>query len=179
MYPIQRPKLGFLIKDVSSSELAYNILKNGSNIDDVDTFVFFESIARPCISTLVPCAHIAEAYTFDGPLIATCLQTAYKLIQMFSSKNKFFFLNDLEWMRIDFRAKQFSHIEPIYRNKELSLICRSEAHKTITELTWGRKITVIENYNFYSPDVLNKLNINNGIYPLSPQQPIKFKNSIL
>jgi len=180
MYPVQRPKIGFLVKDVSSSELAYNILRKGSDAD-IDTFIFFEQIARPCISSLVPCSHVSEAFIFDGPLVATCLQTANKLIQMYSSTRKYFFLNDLEWMRIPFQMKQFEQIEPVYRNKELSLICRSQSHKKLTELTWNRKVSmVVERYNFYDTDVLKQLcNGVVGIYPKGTECPIIYKNSVL
>lgn len=155
-------------------------MRKGSDAD-IDTFVFFEQIARPCISSLVPCSHVSEAFIFDGPLVATCLQTANKLLQMYTSKAKYFFLDDLEWMRIPFQVKQFEQLEPIYRNKELSLICRSEPHKKLTELTWNRKVSlIIERYNFYNNEVLKQLCTGvAGIYPKIVETPLIYNGSVL
>jgi hypothetical protein len=179
-YPIQRPKIGFLLKDVSSSELAYNILRKGSETN-IDTFIFFENVSRPCISSLVPLAHISEAYIFDGPLIATCLQTANKLIPMYSPKPKFFFLNDLEWLHIPFQYRQYESFASVYLNKELTLICRSESHKQLTEMVWNRKVKhIVERYNFYEENFIKPiLEKSNNIYPQIERTPIKFTNSIM
>ena len=158
--PLQRPKLGFLLRDTSPSELSYNILTRGTkHSDDIDTVIFFEHITRPCIDSLVAKMHISEAYSFDGPIISTDLNTTIKLINFPTPCPKLFFLNDLEWTRLP--QKNFAQLSLIYRYPELTYICRSEDHKTLVQNCWNSKVSfVINRYNFYTPELLSFLTKN-------------------
>lgn len=155
MLPLQRQKLGFLLNDCSASELAFNILERGmTHSDTLDTTIFYNIITKPCIDSLVSKMHILEAYLYDGPIIATDLNSAVKLINFPSPCPKMFFLNDLEWTRLP--QRNFAQLEQIYRNPQLHLFCRSEDHKKVVENCWNRKVEfVINRYNFYAPELLS------------------------
>lgn len=165
MLPLQRNKVGFLLSNVGPSELSYNILNRGMiHSDDIDTVIFFEQITKPCIDSLVAKMHISEAYHYDGPIIATCLNTLNKLLTFPSPHPKLFFLNDLEWLRLP--NKNFAQLEYLYRNPHINLICRSNEHKKLVESCWNRKVKFIaERYNLYTPEILSFITENSrGLY---------------
>lgn len=155
MYPIQRKKLGIIVKDVSPSELTFNILKHGTDHSDViDTVLFFEKIAKPCIDNLVARMHVVEAYNYDGPIIATCLNTAQLLINMPSPNPKFFFVNDLEWLYM--KERNFHLLSSIYRHPSLTLLCRSKYHQSFIENCWNVPVkAIVDRYHFYTPKLLS------------------------
>jgi len=155
MHPGQRAKLGFLLHDISPSELSLNILYRGMQwCNEIDTVVFFEQITKPCINSVVSKMHIFEAYGFDGPLIATDLNTCTKLLRFPTPRPKIFFLNDLEWIRTT--NKQYESLAQVYRNPQLHLFCRSEDHKALVENCWNLKVAqIVERYNFYTPELFS------------------------
>jgi hypothetical protein len=156
MYHLTRQNVGFAVETLEPSELIFRILMQSMENDDWDSIVFFETLSKAPTAHLCSNMHISEAYSFQGPVIATSLKTAYKLIQFPSPKPKFFFLNDLEWLR--FPQKQYKQLESIYRNKELTLITRSQDHKKLVESSWNRPVEyVVENYDFYSQNFLDYL----------------------
>ena len=156
-YPLQFNKLGFILHDLNPSELAFNIFMRAVELHDWSVYVFFEELSRPPLSSyLSPIYHVGEAYTFDGPLIATTLSTAQKLITFPTPRPKYFFLNDLEWLR--YPQKQFDIFASIYQHPELELICRSEQHRILVENCWGKNVShIIEAYKFYEQPFLDEL----------------------
>lgn len=159
IFPLQRDKIGFMTPSSGASELSYNILRRAMERDDLDTFLFFLQIDKPCIFSTVCQMFYTQAYGFDGPIIATDLNTAGKLIQMPTPFQKYFFINDLEWIR--FPQKNYYELEEIYRNPQLTLLARCEDHKKLIESCWNVKIhRIIENYNFFQLDFTDELVLN-------------------
>lgn len=159
IYPLQRNKLGFILNSSGPSEISYSVLNGAMERDDLDTFLFFLQIDKPCIFSTVCQMFYTQAYGFDGPIIATDLNTASKLLQMPTPHKKYFFLNDLEWIR--FPQKNYHELEEIYRNTELTLLARCEDHKKLIESCWNKKVErIIENYNFFQLDFINELVLN-------------------
>lgn len=174
LYHNSRPNLFFAVKSVDASELVSNIMMKSMELADWNVGIFFEKLAKPPHAHLTPLFHISEAYAFQGAVIATDIGTAYKLIQFPSPNPKFFFLNDIEWIR--FPQKQYDQLEFIYRNPELILITRCLDHKTLVENCWNVKVDrIIENYNFFSTEHINYFK--NKIDNLTVcEKPIEHKN---
>lgn len=172
MYPLQLPKLGFLINSIGPSELAVNIMQRSLELEDLSVYLFWINLDRACLSNLNMNAHYSEAYCFDGPIIATCFESAAKLINLPTPNPKFFFINDLEWIYQP--QKQYEQFESIYRNPELTLLTRCEDHKNIVEKAWNVKVhRIIHQYNFFEPDFIKELlekNVN--LYSGRQQVPI-------
>lgn len=116
--------------------------------------------------------HYSEAYCFDGPIIATCFDTAIKLINLPTPNPKFFFLNDLEWLYQP--QKNYEDLSRVYRHPELTLLARSEDHKTVIENAWNVKVgKIINKYNFFEKDfIADMLLKNQTLYGGRPTIPI-------
>ena len=175
MYHLTRDKLGFIIDSLEPSELNIHLTLASLEVHNLDIVLFFEKLGRSATDHLCSHMHIMEAYNFDGPLIATNLHNAYKLIQFPSPKPKFFFLNDMEWIR--FPNKQFNTFETIYRNSELNLIARCEDHRKLMENCWNIKIDyVLPNYDFFGSDFLNYIKEKKNKAVKYTNEPVVYKD---
>lgn len=174
MYHLTRNKIGFMVESLEPSELTTHITINSLEVNDLDVILFFERLGRAATFHLCSNMHVMEAYNFDGPLIATNLNTALKLINFPSPKPKLFFLNDLEWLR--FPNKNYDTFETIYRNKELTLIARSEDHAKLMENCWNVKVEhIVHNYDFFGNGFLNFLKGKNDGVKRYKNEPINYK----
>lgn len=177
-YPQQRNKLAFALKSLGPSDLAFNLLMRSmdTSMDGWDISLFWLQLDRPCCNHLSFNAHIHELSYFDGPAIATCLETANKLINCPNLAFKFFFIEDLEWLRI--QNKNYHQLEYIYRNPQFKLLCRSHDHKKLIESAWNVKVDfVIDNYNFFTKDFLDFVKSNTKY--LYDNRPKYFKKELL
>ena len=95
----------------------------------------------------------SEAFAFDGTLVATTLNTASKLLKFPSAKEKYFYVWDLEWMRL--KNKSFDGLSQVYGSKELNLIARSEEHKWAIESAWNNSVKdIIPNFDMNKFSIL-------------------------
>ena len=72
---------------------------------------------------------ISECWINTGPVVATCVSTASKLLD-FPSQKKFFYVWDLEWIR-NMQIKRYEDYVKTYTDKNMTLIARSESHAKI------------------------------------------------
>ncbi len=155
MYPEQRPKIGFVLEDLTPSELNFSLLYNSMEISDsVDIQLYYCNISKPCTNSLCGCFHYIDAIGFDGPLIATDLATLSRILPFCTPNPKFLFVNDLEWLRYPGHA--YNDFAPLYRNPAIEIIARSNDHKRIIESAWNVQVAkVVENYNFFGQEFLD------------------------
>lgn len=144
---ITRPKIGIAVSDINPSQnMFYLILEAADKHDKMDFIIFYEHKAKSML--YLPCAsmQINEAWAFDGPIIATNILTAHKILQCPSPTKKFLYCWDLEWMRAN--PKIFNELTNIYRNKDLKLIVRGQDHKNLIEDVWNTKVDFVhENWS--------------------------------
>ena len=150
-------KIGFLVNDLNPSQLSYFLIKNANEFltknKDYDIYIFYDNLAVPCLTPNFAIMQAAEAFSFDGTLIATNLNTASKLINFPSAEKKYFYVWDLDWMRM--KNKSFDALQSIYGNKELSLIARSDEHKQAIENAWNAPVkNVISNFDMSKFSIL-------------------------
>lgn len=139
-----------MVKDFSHSQANFFFIKNTNEFLQkyigFDIIGFYEALAAPCITPNFATMQLSEAFSYDGTMIATTLNTAHKLIGFPASKNKLFYVWDLEWLRMPF--KEYNALYSIYGNPELTLIARSQEHKRVLEMAWNRKVDlVIDNFD--------------------------------
>lgn len=133
-----RPKVGVLVSDLNPGESSYFVVTQlHKDLESKDTIIFFENVSMPCVHPMFAAIQISHAYNFDGKVIATNLSTAQKLLEMPGPSHKYFYLWDLEWLR--YPQRNYHDFAKIYRNKELTLICRSQDHADMVELVYNRK----------------------------------------
>ncbi|SVC44680.1 uncharacterized protein METZ01_LOCUS297534, partial [marine metagenome] len=91
-----------LINNIGASQLSYLVVQNlnelGNHRPEIDAIVYYENMQKHCLPPNFAIMQIAEAWGHHGPMIATSLSTAQKLIG-FPSERKLFYVWDLEWLR--------------------------------------------------------------------------------
>src|SRR5438270_13265760 len=113
-----RKKLGILLPDLGANQLAFyatNYANQAAIHDGQEIILFYETPCVPCILNIsFATMQVYEAYSFDGPLIATNLNLANKLLSCFGTNKKYFYVWDLEWLRM--QNKNFEKLHHIYTN---------------------------------------------------------------
>jgi hypothetical protein len=141
-------KLGIVLDNLGPSQLAYAVLSQANRLvterSDVDVTVFYESLTRPCITPWFATMQMAEAYGFDGPVVATSLSSAAKLLRMPSCPRKFFLVWDLEWLR---KPQPYENLKAVYFHSELTLLARGEDHAKAISDCWNRPADIVGDFD--------------------------------
>ena len=139
-------QIGFLVEEVSSSQLSFNLIKNINNYleDNNDDFVvFFENSTSSVLSPRFSLMSVNEIWSFEGSLIATSVSTAISMRKCFAPKNKLFYVWDLEWTRES--GRDFEFIIQAFTDENTKLIARSKEHAKAIENYCNRKVKHIVN----------------------------------
>jgi hypothetical protein len=147
------PKLGIMVKDLGPSQLNYNIISQANAIvgsrSDTDVIVFYDVIQRPCMTVNFAVMQMVEAYSFDGPVVATTFKGAAKLLSFPGPSKKAFFVNDLEWTRpwAVGATPSFRELRSVYAAPALLLISRGPDHKKLIEDAWDVPVHAIDDFD--------------------------------
>jgi hypothetical protein len=134
-------KTGILVDNLSASQKAFAILSNPNNC-----YVFCRDIGPVCFDTakMVSCWY--DAYSFDGRIISTSLESTRFAVNLPVSK-VYYYVWDLEWLR-PFKNDYITNLNIIH-NDRVELIARSESHKKAIELYSNKKVSqIIENFSY-------------------------------
>tara|TARA_R110002020_G_scaffold276503_3_gene491850 strand:- start:2825 stop:3298 length:474 start_codon:yes stop_codon:yes gene_type:complete len=137
-------QVGFLVEDTSSSQLAFNLIKNINRYiqDSNDDFVaFFENSTPNLLTPNFALMSLNEIWSFEGSLIATSVCTALSMQKCFAPKNKMFYVWDLEWTRES--GRDFEFIIKAFTDKNTRLIARSKEHAKAIENYCNRSVQYI------------------------------------
>ena len=100
--------------------------------------------------------HNLEAWSFDGVLISTNLETTKMMMACIKSTKKFFYVWDLEWIR---RKKNYMYNLQAYQNIEL--ITRSFEYARLLENYCNKKVkAIVPDFNLYG--ILEYVEKNDG-----------------
>tara|TARA_Y100001963_G_scaffold159549_1_gene263715 strand:+ start:12751 stop:13215 length:465 start_codon:yes stop_codon:yes gene_type:complete len=142
-------KAGILVNRIDGSQLGFNITKCinhiSENMVNVDIIVFTREPSTPPITPLFSVMSEVEVWGFNAPIISTSLETASTLIDMVGPTKKYFYIWDLEWMRLEgFMHKDLSKV---YNHEDIELISRSERHRRITGECWRYPSHIMDDFN--------------------------------
>ena len=142
-------KAGILVDRIDSSQLSFNITNCvnyiSSNMVNIDIIVFTKEPSAPVLTPLFSIMPETEVWGFDAPVISTSLETADTLLQATGPTQKYFYIWDLEWMRIqDFMHRDLS---AIYNNENIELIARSKRHRDIINKCWKNPAHVMNDFD--------------------------------
>lgn len=129
-------------------QLGYYLTRNINQWKNPDHSwcVFTENTTPHCLLPKFACMNIAEAFGFSGPLIATSLVTAAKLVTYPCCKQKYFYVWNLEWTMGQQRVHSF--YKSIYGNESLKLIARNEYHAKAIRNCWNRDpVGCVDDFN--------------------------------
>ena len=139
-------QIGFLVGDVSASQLSFNLIKNINEYseDSRDDFVvFFENSTSSILNPNFSLMSLNEIWSFSGYLFATNIATALSMQKCFAPKKKFFYVWDLEWTRP--HGRDFEYSVQVFLDPNTTLIARSEDHAKAIENYCNRKVKNIVN----------------------------------
>lgn len=138
-------KLGVMLPNLGPSQLNYYFIKNGnlavSQRKVGDLVAFVDQPAKPCLHMLFSTMPMAEAWGYDGVLVATNLLSAARLAEFPSAQRKLFYVWDLEWTCGQPAA--FKHYQAVYNHPNLELLARSREHADLIARCWNRPCLAI------------------------------------
>jgi len=140
-----------LVPNTGANQISFCLINQINKLfesnPEIDVMVFYENIHKNCIPANFAAMEISHAFNHKGPMIATTLSTAQKLIS-FASEKKFFYVWDLSWIRNSMQVSNYESYNSIYTNTSLELIARSESHKKAIENCFNRKVNhVVSDFN--------------------------------
>jgi hypothetical protein len=134
-------KLGLLVPDLAPSQLAYFLTRRVnqelSGRTDLDAVCFAKRIAKPCLVPHFAVMGRVDLWGFDGAAVATDLESAHALLKCPTVPKKFFYVWDLEWVRIKGRAA-YEDLAAVYQHPELTVVTRGPDHRRVVKNAWGR-----------------------------------------
>lgn len=150
VYEECKNKIGIAVSNLSFSQLAFNIVKqvNAALAQNCkrNITVFYEEPRPAFASFLFPSMHIAEAYEWSGTLIATNLSTAQKIISFPTAARRYFYVWELEWLRM--QNVPFEQLHYIYNNSKLRLIARSPDYSLLLKECFNVDVNLfMEDFN--------------------------------
>lgn len=141
--------INILLQNVGASQLSYLVIRNANDIGairpEIDVIAYYENLHKNCMPPNFAVMQIAEAWGQRGPMIATTLSTAFKLIG-FPADRKLFYIWELEWIREG--NKQYEMYADVYTHTDLELVARSQSHKRLIESTFNREVAhVVDDFD--------------------------------
>lgn len=149
--------IGIIVTDLGPSQLAFMILKQTELLKGLgwSSFIFYESLMRPCINPTVATMNISESVSFDGHCLSTNLNQTKLLLNNNTRGKKIFYVWDLEWLR---GHDNFDFNSDIYRDENLILITRSQEHSDALKNYCNRKADhIVDNVNL--SEIVKKCNL--------------------
>lgn len=141
--------LGVLINNMGANQISYYVTKNINDNDlrlGLNVIVYYEILHLNCIEHKFASMNTVEMYNQRTPMIATCLSTAYKLLNAVGPTDKWYYVYDLEWQR-PINAYYELHAN-VLQNPKIKLMTRNEEYKTVIETCFNRKVeAVVDDFN--------------------------------
>lgn len=137
-------KLGITLPHLGGTQVGLEILEAVQNhyadnwTTDISLFheeVISSAFQFPCAA--FPCLDLSS---YDGPVIATSLRSAAKLLNCVTIPKKWFYVFDLEWI---WGAMEYSEMAAIYRNPKLELIARSDEYADYIKNAFNCKVNAV------------------------------------
>ena len=138
--------IGIVCNNIGPNQLAYYAIKSGNKFvekGEHDLIIFFYELMPECLRPNFAIMNLSEAYNYNGVLIATDLNSASRISEYPGTTNKYFYVWDLEWLRI--QQKQYEELATIYNNTKIPLIARSKRHYEILKNLWKEPVGIADN----------------------------------
>ena len=144
---MQENKIGFIVDDLSSSQLSYEVISSINSFDtsfDQDFVVFFENSSPMVIEPFFGVMNLQELWGFDGIAISTSVSSCLSLSNTQSPIKKFFYVWDLEWSR---NRSSYDQGIQAFLKEDIDLIARSEDHAKAIKNYCNRDAVGIFDFN--------------------------------
>lgn len=142
---------GVLVKHIVPTQLGLQLATNlnllTSHYSQISPIVFNETFPQLPMPLNFPLIQNRDVWLFDGPVIATSIETAQILLQSPKPYPKFFYVWNLDW--IYSKQTPLSFFTNTYLNQDIRLIARSTHHANIIENCWKKPVTIIKDFNYH------------------------------
>lgn len=143
------PKLGIITDDLNIAQKGYYLIQELNQVikkrSNLPVCCFRGTITPLPLQPYFPLYPQKLCWTFHGALIATEIETAYKLLTCWRATQKLFYIWNLEWQY--FQYVTWKELHHIYDNDDLDLIARSQAHADILTKIWKKPKYIMDNFN--------------------------------
>ena len=140
-------KLGILIESLHACQQSISLIINCnklSNDKNIDVIGFYEIYGQFPAAPHFSVMQNRNIWEFDGPIIATDIDSAYTLINCPRISKKYLYIWNLEWI---FHPANFYYYNDIYNHKDIELIARSKYHEKIIRKIWKKPKFIMENFD--------------------------------
>jgi hypothetical protein len=150
---------GIMVDKVDLSQLGVSLSLALNQIEseytDIDAIVFAGEASR--LPTLARFAIYQqfECWSYNGPVIATNINTAQILSKCPCPTKKYFYVFDLSWIYL-FTQPAYQVLQSIFQNNDIKLIARSQSHYDVLTRVWQEPVAILEDFNY--KQLLNILN---------------------
>jgi len=138
-------KLGILIEKIQPNQVLFEILSELDYIrenTDYDLVFFTDEVSALPVKLNYPTFNVADAYFYDGTVIANDVASANKL-RHFSNKRQYFYIHNLEWLYI--AERRFKQVYDIYN--EVDLIVPSESYNNLLSKYWVKPKHILPRFS--------------------------------
>lgn len=145
--------VNIFVTDFGASQLAFNLWMNLrariKDHADISPFVFYENLRRTPMPPNFALMQIAEGWGQHGVGIATSLSTASKMRHFPALSQRFFYVWDLEWLRM--RPRIYDVYSTFYLEEDVQLVARCEQHAELLVNNFNKEpVAIIPNFNIDS-----------------------------
>lgn len=135
-------KIGLVLNNWGPSDVAFDAIYSVERAPrEIDITGFYLTPSRPCLAPRFAVVESYLSYAFTGPLVATSLATADRVLKAASSKDRYFYIWNLEWLHqpVPFTVlhELLTTLKPIARTKEIA--------DHLSEV-WGVEVKVAKNF---------------------------------
>lgn len=130
-------RLGVMVRDLGASELNWRLVRQ-ANTMATDVVLFYDELMPSPMPLLCASMPSVEAWGYDGPVVATSLLTAKKLLNLPAVSSRLFYVWDLEWLRME--SPPYRGLYEVYGDERLTLVARTREHASLMEDLWGRAV---------------------------------------
>tara|TARA_Y100000310_G_C20309297_1_gene635484 strand:+ start:84 stop:575 length:492 start_codon:yes stop_codon:yes gene_type:complete len=149
-------KIGFVVKNLSASQLAYFLCDNLNNCCKNsyknDYVVFTQNKSQKMKPNNFALLNSSELWGFDGVLIATCVSTAMEVVKSVNPAKKYFYVWDLEWCRSHLMGLQqrrdYITTVQAFSHPSMNLIARSPSHAAAIKNYCNKEVCgIVDDFN--------------------------------
>ena len=119
--------IGIIVEEISSNSHDYIMINSLNEISkNYDCCIFTNIIKDMPIKNNFAILQMSNAFNHTGTLISTNIVTTQILCNCLMAKNKYYYINSLEWPNVN--NLKNSSLHKIYYNNEIELIASSRSH---------------------------------------------------
>lgn len=140
---------GISVDSLGISQMAICLTEELNHIDKLDEYwdiaIFYHKFDKQISTPYFAMFQEEELWGYGGPVIATNLGTAERVIKSPRICKKYFYLWDLEWINNQYDV---DYLSSIYCNEDIQLIARNQDHYNTIKACWREPAYILEEFNY-------------------------------